>query len=51
MFGAGPPFCAVPPHPDTIADTPPPMNELPTRIGATLAVKTKLLVTRTTQTS
>lgn len=51
IFGAGPPLTDVPPHPDTIAETPPPMNALPTRIGATLAVKTKLLVTRTTQTS
>lgn len=51
IFGAGPPLTDVPPHPETIEETPPPMNALPTRIGATLAVKMKLLVTRTTQTS
>lgn len=51
LFGAGPPLTEVPPHPETTDVTPPPINSLPTRIGATLAVQTNGWTTRTTQTS
>lgn len=49
-FGAAPPVTKVPPHPLTIAVTPPPINSLPTRIGWTFCVQTNGTVTRTTQT-
>lgn len=50
LFGAGPPVTAVPPHPETIALTPPPTWADPRATGWTLALRVINAAVRTTET-